>query len=283
MTTDIMQRQTITVICDNVVQAQADIAQAFALLQGAKERLSATLGSQRPLQAEAHLWERDLHDDNLPLAGEKSAQYVAKNAWRYVIDFCGITAYMTQKRRNELRAQMDGGHFPALTPENVLSTLQGLTGQVGMLLEESAKEVFDWLRPWNPCSRAGQLKTNQRWKLGYKAIVPYAVDCRTHSRGFWFNGHYEDNFRGLGNVFSLLDGQGIQHYPDDLCTQLRAGLDTKRAGEGITTPYLTFKPYRNGNAHLVFLRHDLIDALNALCGDGSLPGEEGTSYANRAF
>ena len=281
MTTDILQRQTITVICDNVAKAQVDIAQAFTLLQGAKERLSATLGSQQPYQADAHLWGREISDYNLPQAGEASAQYVAKNAWRYVIDFCGITAYMTEKRLGELRAQMDGGHFPALTPENVLSTLQGFTGQVGTLLEESAQEVFDWLRPWNPRSRAGQLKTNQRWKLGYKAIVTSAVEANwTH--GYHLNSHREANFRSLGNVLSLLDGKGAQHYPDDLYTQLRVGLEQAKAGESVSTPYLTLKPYRNHNAHLDFLRHDLVDKLNALCGDGSLPGHEGAFHANHA-
>ena len=49
MTTDMIQRQTITVICENVAQAQADIAQAFSLLQGAKERLTATLMPRRRL------------------------------------------------------------------------------------------------------------------------------------------------------------------------------------------------------------------------------------------
>ena len=281
MTTDILQRQTIAVICDNVAKAQTDIAQAFLLLQGAKDRLGATLGSQRPYQADAHLWEREISDHDLPRVGHASAQYVAKNAWRYVIDFCGITAYMTEKRQNELRAQMDGGHFPALTPENVLSTLQGFTGQVGTLLEESAQEVFDWLRPSNPRSSAGRLKTNQRWKLGYKVIVPYAVEANW-TRGYHLNYHREANFRSLGNVFSLLDGNGPQHYPDDLSTQLRAGLEQAKAGEWVSTPYLTLKPYRNHNAHLDFLRHDLVDKLNALCGDGSLPGHEGASNANHA-
>jgi hypothetical protein len=180
---------------------------------------------------------------------------------------------MTQKRQDELCDQLKKGQFPTLTPDNVLSTLQGFTGQVSTLLEESAKEVFDWLRPWNPQSRAGQLKTNQRWKIGYKAIAAYAVEAKwTH--GYHLNTHREANFRALGNVFSLLDGQGAQQYPDDLYTQLRAGLDTAQAGEAVVTPYLTLKPYRNGNAHLAFVRHDLVDKLNALCGDGSLPGEE---------
>mgnify|MGYP001580653666 FL=1 len=271
-TTDLIPHQTITAICDNVSQAQADIAQAFVLLQGAKERLTATLGSQLPYHSYAHLWDRDISDSDLPRAGERAAQHIARNAWRYVLDACGLKAYMTERRQQELHAQLAAGRFPALTPGNVLSTLQGLTGQVGTLLEESAKEVFDWLRPWNPNSRAGQFKTNQRWKLGYKAIVPYAVEAKW-TEGYHINAHRESNFRALGNVFSLLDGQGAQQYPDDLCTQLRAGLDTVRAGEKVTTPYLTLKPYHNHNAHLVFLRHDLVDKLNALCGDGSLPGE----------
>ena len=76
--------------------------------------------------------------------------------------------------------------------------------------------------------------------------------------------------RTLGNVFSLLDGQGAQRYPDDLCTQLRAGLDRAQSGEQVRPPYVNLKPYKNGHAHLTFRRRDLVDRLNQLGGNGTL-------------
>lgn len=273
MTTDLIPRQTITTVCENVTQAKEDIVRAFTLLQSAKERLTAALGTQLPYGGYAHLWERDISDYDLLKEQECSVQYVARNAWRYVIDLCGLRSYMTEVRQKELQEQLANGQFPTLTPKNVLSTLQGFASRVDTLLTESAKEVFDWLRPHNPSSRAAQLKTNRRWQLGYKAIAVSGVETN-FMQGYRLNYYREANFRALGNTLALLDGQGAQKSPHDLCTQLRTGLNNVCAGAIITTPYLTFKPYRNGNAHLVFLRHDLIDKLNAMCGDGTLPGEQ---------
>ena len=89
-------------------------------------------------------------------------------------------------------------------------------------------------------------------------------------QGYRLNTYCEAKFRTLGNVFSLLDGQGAQRYPADLCTQLRAGLERAQSGDQVNTPYLSLKPYKNGHAHLTFQRRDLVDRLNQLGGDGSL-------------
>ena len=131
--------------------------------------------------------------------------------------------------------------------------------------------MFDWLRPRHATSRAGKLKTNQWWKLGIKAIACAVVEP-SWTTGYRLNYYREANVRSLGNVMSLLDGHGAQQYPNDLCTQLTEGLKHAKAGNAVATPYLTLKPYKNGNAHLHFVRPDLVDKLNALCGDGSLPG-----------
>ena len=272
-TTELIPRQTVTTICDNVLQAQAEIARAFALLATAKDRLTAVIGGQLPYRTTAYLWEREISCNNLPRSSEKSQQYVTRNAWRYVIDLCGLKAYLTEARQQELYTQLEKDQFPPLTPDNVLSTLAGFAGRVDSLLTESALEVFEWLRPHSDASRAGQLKTNKHWQIGTKAIACYVVDVN-YTGGYRLNYHREANLRSLGNVFSLLDGQGAQQYPNDLRTQLTEGLKAAHAGTCVTTPYLTLKPYRNGNAHLHFLRTDLVDKLNALCGDGTLPGAE---------
>ena len=270
-TTALIEHQTIGAICENVAQAKTDIAHAFALLQGAKERLGAVLGSGGYKYYD-HIFARDISDYNLPDRATESLLQCERNAWRYVIDLCGLQSYMTDARQRELHEQLDKGKFPPLTVENVLSTLHGLTSQVDALLTESAKEVFDWLRP-SPHSHAGRLKTNAQWHVGHKVIVGYAVESA------WGGGYHirygtEPRFRALGNVFSLLDGQGAQKHPETLALQLNEGLKTCSSGDSVTTPYLRCKPYKNGNAHLTFTRPDLVDKLNALASDGTLPGHE---------
>ena len=267
-----IQHQTITAIVENVALARADIAQAFTLLQGAKDRLNATLGTKdQTYYAYGYLWNRDISDYNLDRTAKEVDQFQERNAWRYVLEQTGLRAYMTEARQKELQAQLEKGTFPPLTVENALSTLQGLTSHVGSLLTESALEVFDWLRP-STRSQVGQLKTNHQFHIGHKAIV-YGVESNWND-GYRINSYREANFRALGNVFSLMDGQGAQQRPNDLVTQLNVGLRAVRSGGIVTTPYLTCKPYANGNAHLAFLRQDLVDKLNQVGADGSLPGRE---------
>ena len=270
-TTALIEHQTISTICDNVAQAKTDIAHAFALLQGAKERLGAVLGSGGYKYYD-HIFARDISDYHLADRAAESLLQCERNAWRYVIDLCGLQSYMTDARQRELHEQLDKGKFPPLIVENVLSTLYGLTAQVDTLLIESAKEVFDWLRP-SQWSRTGQLKTNHQWHVRQKVIVGYAVET-AWSGGYHIRYGTEGRFRALGNVFALLDGAGAQKHPHTLVVQLNEGLKACQSGDSITTPYLRCKPHKNGNAHLYFTRPDLVDKLNVLASDGTLPGQE---------
>ena len=268
----LIEHQRIDVIVDNVAQARSDVQQAFALLQGAKERLKAVFGQDT---YGAYLWDRPISDFRLDETAQQVDTYLEKRAWQYVIQQTGMQAFMTERRKQELQQQLDSKKFPHLTTANVLSTLHGFTGQIDALLTESAQEVFAWLRPaaW---TTHGQLKTNKQFQVGRKVIV-YGVEAN-YAQGYRINSHRESNFRALGNVMSLLDGQGAQHYPLDLVTQLNQALKTASSGEEVVTPYLTLKPYKNNNAHITFRRCDLVDRLNALATDGSLPGTEQAAH-----
>lgn len=268
-TTGIIEHQTARTIVENVTQARTEIQQAFILLQGAKDRLKHVLGDG-VTNHYGHLWEGQVSDWDLPGVAKKTDTFIERNAWRYILKQTGMTAFMTERREKELRAQLEKGDFPPLTVENILSSLQGLVNQVGSLLQESVQEVFQWLRPGEH-SAVGQLKTNKHFRVGHKVIVNgVESDWNGHFR---LNSYREANFRALGNVFSLLDGQGAQQYPDDLVTQLNMGLKQANSGNEVATPYLTCKPHKNGHAHLRFLRIDLLDRLNQIGSDGSLPRE----------
>ena len=271
-TPGLIEHQTITTIVENVTQARADVAKAFTLLQSAKARLNVVLGDGQAGYC-GHIWPRDISDYNLDRTAQETDIFLERNAWHYVLDHAGLRSYMTHAREKELQEQLEQGKFPPLTTENVLSTLQGLTGQLGTLVEENAKEVFDWLRPRSPYG-VGALKTNKRWHIGIKVIVGYAV-AKDYYGGYRLQSYVAINLRALGNIMSLLDGHGIQQYPDDLCTQLTTALAKVRTGDTVSTPYLLAKPYKNGNMHITFLRPDLVDRLNHLGGNGALPGVKG--------
>lgn len=268
--TAVIPRQTATMIVEQVLEATREIQRGFQLLHDAKDRLGRALGDGQRVSYN-HLWMDRIYDSDLLKTSEKVTQQLEQNAWRYIIDLMGLQAYMTDRRRKELQDQLTKGQFPALTVDNILSTFTNLVGQVDSLLQESAAEVYRWLCPVHDWG-TGALKTNKHWKVGAKVIVGGAVEREWVGGGFHISYYREDNFRALGNVFSLLAGEGAQQYPNDLVTQLRAALKDVHVGEWVTTPYLRLKPYGNGRAHLTFTRLDLVDKLNVLCADGhSLP------------
>ena len=97
------------------------------------------------------------------------------------------------------------------------------------LLVESVQEVFRWLRP-QYAHGTGALKTNKKFLVGYKVIVPVLnTDARTW--GMHINHYRDKEVRSLGKVLALLDGKGVPHYPDDLYTQLNQALRGTHAGD----------------------------------------------------
>ena len=267
-TTELMPHQTARMIVENVDQARQDVLEAFKLLDSAKQRLGAVLGA-KDCNSYNSLWRDRIYCDNLMKTAQDCDAFIARNAWRYLLAQTGMLAYMTDARQKELQGQLDNGQFPALTVENILSSMEGLTGQLGSLLIESVKEVFDWLRPWH-----SGYKTNKKFTVGRKVIIGYMLNQSWAGADFHINYSRANHIKMLGNVFSLLDGQGVPQYPHDLPTQMNTALKGVRSGESFTVPYMTGKPYGNGNLHLAFTRMDLVDKLNQLGSDGSLGEKE---------
>lgn len=260
----LIEHQTVTAIVDNVTQALADIDAGFRLLLAARQRLEGTLGDGI---AYHHLWDQSIYDYDLDAQSEKSRKHVIKNAWKYVIKKTELRSYMTEKRSKELDAQIENNELPSLTAENILTTLHGLSGRVDALLNESIAETFDWLRPTSSWG-TGKLKTNIKYKVGRKAII-YGVEPN-YGNGFRTCYSYDQRWRALGNVFSLLDKQGVKKYPYDFLTRFNAALKDYQTDNVYEDEYFRIKPYKNGNAHIEFLRMDLLAELNRIgAGHGS--------------
>lgn len=274
MNTELIEHQTITMIVDNVEQAKAEIKQAFDILRTAKKRLDAVIGpgGQQILGYQNYYGDSAFEERSL---GD-SERRITQNAWRYILAQTGLNHYMTAKRQEELHKQIEGNELPPLTVENIVGTIQGLAGKIDGLLMESVKEVFDWLRPrkhlYRNAQTVGDLKTNHEFHVGYKVIVS---GCEYWYRG-WRIDHYRENqFRSLGNVFSLMDGKGVQKYPDDLVTQINTALQDSRPYENVfENDYFHCRLFLNGRVHIKFKRHDLVDKLNQLAGGNDLPGKE---------
>ncbi len=268
--TDIIPHQTISSIVENVQRAIADAQQGIRLLRDARTRLRQALGHESGGYY-ADLFKDRLSnyalddDSDLP---EESEKLITRNAWQYIIDQTGLSKFMTDRRRKEIDEQIEKGQLPPLTVENIVGTLQSLSQKVNGLLEESIREVFDWLRPVNDNYGVGRLKTNKRFKVGPKVIVGWAVEYGYGQR-YRFQYRSEQRFTSLANAFSLLDGKGVQKYPEDFVTRCKAAM--VQNAEAYEDQYFKCKFYGNGNMHIQFKRLDLLDRLNKIGGGEGLP------------
>ena len=275
-TRELIEHSKVSAIVENVNEAKAEVKQAMDLLLKAKTRLKRTLGDGT---CSANLWKGQIHDSDYSFEGVKkdSEKIITQSAWRFIIHHVGFNHFMTEKRQKELEKQIDNNELPELTEENIMGTLVGLSNRVDGLLQESLKEVYDWLRPREGSHRASY-KTNKIYKVGER-VITYGIQSGYHG-GFRINHYSEANYRGLGNVFSLLDGKGVEKYPTDLVTRFNGAMDSREAGEKFEDDYFEFKCYRNGNVHVKFKSRELLQRFNQMAAEADLRGPETSSTFN---
>lgn len=258
---DIMPRDSVVALIAEVRAAQAEVSQAFDLLLSARKRLSLTLGSHRD-----QLWNGDLRCYSLEREAKNTAALIERNAWSAVVDRLQVREIVSVKKREELDRQLNDGELPQLTEQNVKAFIDQLHRDIGSLLEGSAREVFDWLRPTNNWK---QLKTNEKnvYGLTDKVIMTWGMDIEyDKSMPRRVSYHHEKYFRALDNVFHLLDGKGVAKHPGNLVTAISTA---GQAGK-CETPYFSCKWFKNGNIHIQFLRMDLVERLNVMAGGDKL-------------
>ena len=259
--TALIPRQTLVDLLQAVQTARGELAQAFLLMRSAQTRLKACVGAGTGGGYDS-LWPSPLSDYNLTRTAETVDAFQVQQAWQRIIAQTGLTHWITDARARELHTQLEEGKtLPELTIDNVLATLQALAGDSSKLLDETIAEVWQWLRPCHTT-----YKTNKKYRIGEKVIVSYALNDWGNKT---INHHRERQFRSLGTVLSLLDGQGVPVYPHDLVTQLNEQLRQVEYGTWFTVSYLRCKVYENRNAHMVFTRPDLLTELNRRAGEAT--------------
>jgi hypothetical protein len=189
--------------------------------------------------------------------------------WSEVLARTGLEQMMDQQARAEWRTQLDELTMPAFTEANVLATFTALAGQRDEIFERGILNVFRKLS-WN-------YKTNDPVRFGKRLVVTYACEhftrrtkagkLRTDCYGptHTFAAKLDD----LVRVFSVLDGKP-EPASDQGAWALLRRQDWMTSDSDATTKdaelhgYLRFRGFKNGNAHITFLRLDLIDELNRI-------------------
>jgi hypothetical protein len=249
-------RTTLTQMVLVYQQCEADIRQAYGLLVSAQKQLKETF------KPDSYLFNLDRRECRHYDRPDETIGEIKKDAWRALIDRLELRRVLSVKRAAELDEQLKTGEgLPEITEPTIIAMLEGTLSNVHQFMEESVKEVFEFLRPH--CS---QYKTNTEFEIGKRVILGWIVEPG-YNKNFHVSYQRQQNLTALDNVFHRLDGQGtIKTSRGSLVDAIEAP-NSRGKGE---TAYFKFKCFRNRNLHLEFKRMDLVAKLNAVAGGNRL-------------
>lgn len=263
---DLVKRASIAEMVETYIRETEVVKRAYALLWQSKQNLERVFGEE--------FADFDTFPDRVHQSEDTYEAIINKmkcNAWEAIVNRLKLHKLLSPTRWDELQRKLeDHRQMPEINMKNVADMLTAYQQNAQTFLEESIKEVYDYLRPRSEYKGA-EYKTNQRnarFELGRKIILTRMVDT---SFGTWrvHYGRTEQELVSLDMVFTHLDGEMV---PDGYRSPLVDAINTTEAESGrpVETKYFRVKAYKNGNLHLEFLRVELLAKFNAVAGGKNL-------------
>jgi len=174
--------------------------------------------------------------------------------WEYLLDQSGMRTFLDDETKKLWDKAIDTRDVPALTRENIEATFQRLHENRGTMFERGVCEVFRKLS-WD-------YKTNNPRRIGKRLVLRGVVDnfwkkeCRPSHDGC-------NRLDDLIRVCSILDKQPEPDHRQRAYMQL-SNAKWPTSGAFTFGDWFTVKGFMNGNAHLAFIRPDIVDELNRI-------------------
>lgn len=253
--TDLVRKDSIQELCGHRQRALELYALAHTTLLAAQE------AHQRAANRASYIstdFLKDMHrkESNAGLS-EDIRKAVDRDMWRAFINGTALGSLMDKKER-ELFDKSIKENPPEVTPDNVFATMARLAGDGEKIFRRGLVEVFRNL--------SRDYQSHDGFKIGNRLVLTGIVTCYGH--GFYTTNHYrEGTIQDLDRCFHVLDGKPAPEYQTGLFAALRTSLNQKDGDREFTTPYYRVRWFKNGNAHLWFLRDDLVEKANRLIAD----------------
>jgi hypothetical protein len=185
---------------------------------------------------------------------ESTIKEIDARLWRHAFDKTGLFQYMDRIAKDEFDKGLEK-EPPEFNLQNVRSTLMDTAAQARGMFIRGLVEFFLSL------SKNYATNTKEPFKVSERAVVRWAVTN-------WFgeitvnNGTYSrgaSTFNDLDRVMKTLDEK--QHHPRELENKLNEAWKVSNIYED---QYYQIKGFKNGNAHILFKRSDLLEKANKL-------------------
>lgn len=177
-----------------------------------------------------------------------------QNAWRHIVMGHGFEKLMDRQAMKEFQDQLDLDP-PEVTAEVAEATLRQLMSDADRLMRRGIANTFSKLDR--------RFRSHDGFKIGSRVVLDFAFG----EYGSWnHHARHDDTLRDIERTLFALDGvelperyAGIVGAVDEFRRQA-----TSRFACTVETEYLRVRTFRNGNAHVWFLRDDLLEQLNRL-------------------
>lgn len=145
--------------------------------------------------------------------------------------------------------------LPEFTEANIWTTLSNINPNE--LLEKLISEMWSILKP----RQFREYKTNQKKEIiAEKLIFERYISYEPRWDSWDINYYRRDHLNIIQKVFHLIDGKGIPKYPNVLSQNIYAFLREKKTV--YSDDYFQITCHKNGNAHFIFKRTDLLEIIN---------------------
>jgi hypothetical protein len=167
--------------------------------------------------------------------------------WNLLLHRSGLRTFMDAKARDQWDEEIEKVRTPPLTTDNIRATFAQLHASRGEFFERGVLQVFRSLS-WD-------YRSNLPRRFGTRIILRHVVS----SWGYPASERC-DPLDVLLRAFNLLDGKPEPDHRHGMAARLRA----RPKGEDLVDEYVRIRTFKNGNAHVFFLKPRLIDELNRI-------------------
>lgn len=267
MSGELMPRQTIESIVNLRNRAMESFAYAHAAELASEEAITTAWRHAR--EAAAFIVNENVDKEKRNTATKASAispldeylegkrQVLDADIWANLTRLLHLEDIMDAEAKKKFDEEMKTTP-PEVTEGNIRATLETLLTQRGEMFSRGVAKVFSQLDR--------RFRSHTAWKVENRIIFNGAFD----ESGHWnYYRRREYELMDVERVFYVLDGKKAPGRNGGI---VGAYDEAKKGNYGpaqrvIETEYFRLRTYKNGNAHLWFLRKDLVEQLNKIIAD----------------
>lgn len=177
-------------------------------------------------------------------------QHLDARVWTHLLSMTGMASLMDRTAKEEFDKSL-AGNVPEVTRDNVHATFEALLGDAQLIFQRGLARAFSNLDR--------RFKSHDAFKIGSRVVLTNVFDGYGHVH---YGSRMHETITDIERVLAVLDGDATP--PGALMEKIResrGGIFGAR--QSVTeTPYLRVRGFKNGNAHLWFLRDDLVEKAN---------------------